>query len=90
MNISVDFNRHRKFVKLLSLAVTSVLLILILFPILAFYSGVFTNFIHLPSNIYELLHNFFYAAQFACAALAIRTRYKLLNQYLLRFDPPLN
>lgn len=89
MNFSVNFNKHRKFVKRLSLAVISVLLILIFFPILAFSSGVFTNFIHLPSNIYELLHNFFYAAQFASAALAIRTRFKLLNKYLLRFDPPL-
>ena len=43
------------------------------------------KFLLLPSNVYQLLHNYFYASQFACAALAIRARLKLLNDYSSSF-----
>lgn len=78
----MDFKKHQKFVLKLSVSVVSVLLLLIIVPGLAYLSDVEVVYTILPNTVYQLLHNLFFAAQLSCAALALKERFKLLNEYL--------
>lgn len=88
MSLSCDFKNHQKFVKRLSLSAIPVALLLFIIPALSLYFGISMNFLALViflSNTYQILFSFYYALQFACASLAIRARFKLINEYLQRF-----
>lgn len=78
----MDFKKHQKFVLKLSVSIVSVLLLMIIVPGLAYLSDVEVVYTLLPNTVYQLLHNLFFAAQFSCAALALKERFNLLNEYL--------
>lgn len=78
----MNHNKHRKFTEKLSISVISTLFLIILSPIWGLFLDKDSKFLLLPSFVFILLFNFFYASQFACAALAIRERLKLLNVFL--------
>lgn len=82
MRVSVDFKRHRSFNRRVAVAVASTLIMAINVPILTWIYGINSHFIMISSSVYHLLHNSFYTSQFSCAALAVGSRFKILNEYL--------
>lgn len=57
-------------------------MVLIKVSVLASLFGVHIKYFHLPCHNYQLLFNYFYIAQFSCAALAVKSRFKSINNYL--------
>lgn len=81
-NISVDFEQHKKYVKLsiwCTVAISATLAIAT--PLFAYHQNIPTGFVLLPSCVYQLLHSCFYTSQFSLATLAVKERFKLINKY---------
>lgn len=88
LDLSVDHMKHRKFaVKISVLCLIPLAWVLML--VVALYSNFKTSQAMMAASIYQLLHNLFYVCQFSCAALAVKDRFAILNNYLERFilDP---
>lgn len=51
-------------------------------PVFAFFSSFKTSRLMMLASIYQLLYNLFYVCQFSCAALAVKHRFGILNDYL--------
>lgn len=82
LQLFVDYKHHRSYAKRQSVLVISTLLLLTFGPIWAFVFDDNSKLLLLPSFVFILLYNFFYASQFACAALSVRERFKMVNKYL--------
>lgn len=85
LNLSTDFKNQRKITKIFAIAVTSTLPALFLIALAFYYFNIGSNCILFLGNVYAMLFNCFYTAQFACAALALRERFKLVNEYMKNF-----
>ena len=81
----IDFKKHEKFARKITISMICIILMLLNVPLLAILYGMKITFFVMSSSIYHLLHNYFYAAQFGCSALIVKTRLQLLNASLLGF-----
>lgn len=86
MNLSVDFEKHRKFVQKISILIVSVIITLVSLPMVAAFYNIKMRFILSSLSVYQLLQNFFYTCQFALTALTLKERFKMINEYLERFE----
>lgn len=83
--MTVDFARHRIVLRRVSLCVVSTCGLLLQIPFVAASKSSPSGLVLIVTAFYQVLHNFFYAAQFCCAAMAVRSRFRLLNEYLMGY-----
>lgn len=81
-NFSIDHQKHKKFMTKISALFLLPLVWMILVPSMAYFGKLEISVVIIAANVYQLLHSLVYVFQFSCAALAVKTRFKLLNAYL--------
>lgn len=85
-NIKIDYAAHRRFVNSLTILMLSGTVVnYVILPIIIVLnniSGVIIDFTVTPSLIYIVLHVNLYILQFVFACLALRERFRLLNDHL--------
>lgn len=59
-------------------------MLIMLLPILAMLLGHQVIMVLLIANVHQLVFNYFYIVQFSCAALALKSRFEMLNKYIER------
>lgn len=86
MNLQVNFKKHQEKVKKIAIIpIVAIIFFITKFLVLFYYFEINARFTLVTAHVYQLLHNYFYTAQFSCAALAIRERLKMLNEYSSSF-----
>lgn len=86
LNLRVDFKKHKKFAFIISVAVAMSLGIIPYVEIVDRFHAISVPKSFMPPSYYQLFFCFFYTAQFACASLAVRERFGILNEYLEKFS----